>query len=301
MNYLVAAIGLGSPNIFDQMERLRMNRTNNDGSAVTENDILRIMKSSNFNPKQLNKNGTTILLIACTFELNNVALEMIHNYDPMADAKNSYNCTALMHACCSSNSDMELVALEIIKTNKSNPSAVCRTNRLTALHLACKNNMKSAALAIIETNDSNPGQVNNEKETALLVACQNRMESVALAIIETNDSNPGQVSDIKQTALLVACYNRMESVALAIIETYDSNPGQVCCYAGNTALLVACRNNMESVAIALLDTCLANPAHKDHLALVYASKMKMTKVYTALLKIKNYGYESYFIEEKDDA
>ena len=98
---------------------------------------------------------------------------------------------------------------------------------------------------------------------------------------------------------MYACEYKMESVALALIKSGDSNPSQVNIN-GETALIVACKNNMISVATALLDTCLVNPEHNNHRALIFASKNKMTIVYEKLVKIKSHGYESYFIEEKND-
>jgi nucleoside diphosphate kinase len=182
---------------------------------------------------QINEDGDTALLLACSNDMNEVALKLTdYKVDQVNPGQiNKDGDTALIWACFNK---MDEVALELIKFgDKVNPGQI--SDDQTALLLACRNNMTDVALLLItEFGDKvNPGQINNSDNTALLLACRNKMTEVALELITKfgDKVNPGQIKIISknniETALICACRNNMPDVILELFKIYIPSQSEI--------------------------------------------------------------------------
>jgi ankyrin repeat protein len=179
--------------------------------------------------------------------MTKVALKLIKTLNSKPDQVNEYGNTALIMACFNK---MTEVALALIETRNSNPNHV-NHNSSTALMFACENKMTEVALKLIVDGNSNPGHVNaTNQTTALILACNNKMSEVALALISDGNSKPDQVNENGNTALIWACKNDMLEVALALIKTGKSNP-EIISKMGDSALNEAIKNNMNEIHVAI--------------------------------------------------
>ena len=110
--------------------------------------------------------------------------------------------------------------MEILKTADPNVGAIS-DDHFTALINACDNEKTEVALEIIKTGKSNPYVLNDEDQnTALSIACENRMTEVALEIIKTGQSNFESVNSDGHSALMIAKHNGMDEVVQAIENEY---------------------------------------------------------------------------------
>ena len=204
--------------------------------------------------------GETPLLMACTYELDDVAMAML-DLDPVAcsiETRNRFNQTALFWACaCSS---LRNVALRLLRCEEARDtlSLVSKLAGKTPLLMACKNELGDVAMAMLDL-DPVACCINirdNDSETALYWACANRLANVALRLLRCEGARDtlSVVSKVAgDTSLLMACNNGLGDVAMAMldldpvaccIKTQDNN--------NETALYWACDNRLANVALRLL-------------------------------------------------
>ena len=204
--------------------------------------------------------GFTPLLMACTHELDDVAMAML-DLDPVAcsiETRNRFNQTALYWACaCSS---LRNVALRLLRCEEARDtlSLVSKLAGKTPLLMACKNELGDVAMAMLDL-DPVACCINirdNDSETALYWACANRLANVALRLLRCEGARDtlSVVSKVAgDTSLLMACNNGLGDVAMAMldldpvaccIKTQDNN--------NETALYWACDNRLANVALRLL-------------------------------------------------
>ena len=88
------------------------------------------------------------LINACKSKDTEKALDLIMNNTNL-DIVDSYGRTALMWAC---HYEMKEVALELIKTGKSNPEHITKDEK-TALSLACERYMKEVAYKLVQIGE----------------------------------------------------------------------------------------------------------------------------------------------------
>ena len=162
----------------------------------------------------------------------------------------------LIKACVSKDTEkaldliFELYKVQFKMNNDTNLGIVDNYG-CTALHYACRNEMKEVALELIKTGYAKPEQVDMNGNTALTWACQNGMTEVALELIKMGHMNLGQVVQHDNTVLILACRSKMKEVALELIKTGKSNPEQIT-EDGKTAFIWACENDMKEVAYELV-------------------------------------------------
>ena len=154
----------------------------------------------------------------------------------------------LVNSCIIGNTEE---AMKLIMNNNINFSIVDYNMRRTALIWTCRNAMEVVALELIKTGKSNPYHIANDGKTALIWACRNAMEVVALELIKTGQSNPYHIANDGYTALIFACQYKITKVILELIKTGKSNPDHID-NDDNTALSWACENDMKEVAYELV-------------------------------------------------
>ena len=107
-------------------------------------------------------------------------------------------------------------ALELIRANVCDPSYVDIYGD-TALLWACHWGSEEVALELIRTGKSNISHIRTyKKQTALILACQNKMANVAKLIIENDKSTINHTDEFGNTAYTWAEYNGLVEVALMI-------------------------------------------------------------------------------------
>jgi hypothetical protein len=236
---------------------------------------------SHIDNKDIMRNEPVIFIAGCT-NLPELVMYLIMSVKCDITAINDYGSTLLIKLTDMKYSNIIIILLSIYIIKLTPLIRIQNKFGATALIWACRNNMTKVALALIATGESNPSaQINDSKTTALIYACEYKMIEVALALIATGESTPGaQSDDNKTTALFWACYNKMTEVALALIATGESNPSAQCSK-GCTSLIHACYNKMTDVALAILATgnCNSLAINKSgHDALYYAKTPELTSI-----------------------
>ena len=112
---------------------------------------------------------------------------------------------------------MKEVALELIKTGKSNPAQIGVEETRTALIWACVLDKQEVALELIKTRHANCEHDDYYGNTALIFACQNGMTEVALELIKTGKSNPDHINKYGKTAFLWVCEKGMKDIAYELV------------------------------------------------------------------------------------
>lgn len=204
-----------------------------------------LMKKINdgVNPRHVNNDGDTALIIACRKKQEQVALELV-KMDCNPGHVNLKNDTALLWACWN---DLPEVAYELVKMGP-----ICKPEHIdsaggTALIYACTKKMNDVAKLLL-TMDCVPGQQTNVRNTALLKACWNGMSEVALKLLDM-DCNPHLLNSDSCTALMLACHKGLSEVALKLLDM-NCLPLHVDTY-GTNALYHACQNEMKEVVFKL--------------------------------------------------
>lgn len=135
-----------------------------------------------------------LLLIACKYKYNNIAIALIESDYPYVNTFIKYynpyypnSMTPLMMACHNGLLD---VVLAFINSHKVDIGKGAVTDNKTALMYACCAGHADVALELIKTGSSNINAVTkNDKNTALIYACVKKLVNVAKAIINTGEVN----------------------------------------------------------------------------------------------------------------
>lgn len=146
-----------------------------------------------------NKNNSTMLMCFIYGDLPNMCMQILKSKKNVGlEQINDVGNTALILACAWDLQDVALAILEMDNTQ----SGQVNNKGSTALIWTCYNYMPEAALAILATETAGkPEQVDEDGETALINACSNTMTNVALAILATDKANPKQVDKKGNSAL----------------------------------------------------------------------------------------------------
>ena len=154
-----------------------------------ENDkskIFEAIKSGRYDLGQVDSDGYTALIYACSNEMPDVAMALIQTGQSLPELASKIGFTALMYSCVHSMPD---VAMALIQTGQSNPGQVDHINGNTALILACYYYLPEVAIALIQTGQSRPEQIDADGNTALDIAKRKNQKEV-VRLLETLDIQP---------------------------------------------------------------------------------------------------------------
>lgn len=126
--------------------------------------------------------------------------------------------TVLMCACMYK---LEDVALAIINTGYSKPCHISDSH-FTALIYAINNNLERVAYALIIHPESSIEHIDGFGNNALIHACKTKNENIALFIIKHNNEqfNIHQKNNIGKNALMYAVENNLNLVSLELNKIY---------------------------------------------------------------------------------
>ena len=199
--------------------------------------------------------------------------------------------TVLMYAC---QWQLEKVALEIIKKEECDITVTDRTNE-TALIFASELGLNNVVLALLRRKEYNMNCIDKEKNSALMHACIYSLKDVALKLIKTKECDINAINNLGETALIKTCmcYN-LADIAEAIIAREDCDINYKRIVDGFTALLISCQRKLHRIALALItrEDCDINILDNDKVsALIYACDTPqiaiMEDVALALIKRKD--------------
>lgn len=252
--------------------------------------ILKLIQTGESKPGQASYiNKMTALLWACINKMNTVAIELINTGESNPTAVDTEDTNALMNACAREMADVAqaIIALGVVDLSHVNIYGS------TALMLACNGNLPEVALTILQAGNANIGAVDKNGRTALLLSCIRGLDEVALALIATGESRPDTIDKKGDTALIYACVLSsnlgMERVGIALIQTGKSLPGQINIYK-STALTLSCSANNTPLSLALIRTGESKPdviTSTNKTALLIACEKKMEEVALALIDTGN--------------
>jgi ankyrin repeat protein len=243
---------------------------------VDVDEIIEIIINGNYDPKEMAKNGYSMISLACLYSLPEVAIALIQKTpeivgevlytieldeddEPIEDSEAS-TITALQAAVITG---LDEVSIELIQTGHSNIGFQNSQGKTALMYALGKGNLKIAQ-ELIKTGESNPGVQSLDGDTALMLACQARnSKDVVSALIQTGQSNPGAKSYTGDTALIIACRDtNNEANISALIQTGQSDPGAQN-NLGITALWMACSLNYYNYVELLIQTGQSNPGAKS--------------------------------------
>lgn len=175
------------------------------------------------------------------------ALQAIQNNNFIENERDDDGNTPLILACVYNISE---VALALIASGKSEPDHISYEGN-TALIMACINNMKPVIKKLLETGKALLEHTNAENATALILASSNPdTEDITMEMIRTGKSVPEQVDIENETALSRACQYELTGTALELLKTGKSNLF-VRNNSGYTPLDYAIKNDMDEVVDAM--------------------------------------------------
>ena len=238
------------------------------------------------------RDGYTPLIVACENNMERVALALIEmGIEACLGDHIQGNDTTAMSAAVENDMVNVVIALAQKGVDQENMDGG------TPLLWACSKGDTNTALTLIETGQACMAHQINDYVTALFVACENNMERVALALIEMGSeecradyecySNTIYRPDKPgSTALMVACENKMERVALALIEmgVEECRADHVDKY-GDRAITHALNNDMLGVVIALIHKGAKQCVDQYETVLIWACNNDDTKTALALIEM----------------
>ena len=169
--------------------------------------------------------------------------------------KSSNEGTALLYACQNVSSEkyniMNDVAIKLIKSGNLNYGQLW--NYITLLMYACIKGAEQVALELIKTGKSNPGYSHNNEPNALVLACKSGLIKVSHELLKIDEFTANTVLNNNiSTALIYACKNNMTTVIFEIIKIinlkeYPVNIEHIC-----DSLIHVCENRMIDVIIDII-------------------------------------------------
>ena len=239
----------------------------------------------NCGPGQVNKDGNTVLMIACHYICRDIVPKLIATFGVMCKPEqiNEAGDTALMLACKHRHFASAAALIESFG-NTCSPGHINGEGK-TALMLAVSTHdfydgADIASSLIAQFGRLGvacaPEHVNDDGDTALMLACKHRHFASAAALIETfgEACNPGHVNGEGETALMMAlsthghCAHRRGADSPSSLIAQFGRLGVACAPGhvngdGDTALTLACKYKRFASAAALMETFgdACNPGH----------------------------------------
>ena len=200
-----------------------------------EKDAINYLHHNDFKPDYVDvETKLTPLIITCTYDMEDLALEIIKTDNFRPHQIDTFGLTALDYASLHKMLDVvdKLLQIENIKVTNINSDGntplmnLCMHNTLENLTHECVLSVRLSEpyllkiteiiLKLIEKMEYNFEQINNQGYTALILACKANMDKVALKLIQTKKSRPEHIDNFGNTALDYAKLNSMELVILEL-------------------------------------------------------------------------------------
>jgi ankyrin repeat protein len=242
--------------------------------------------------------GSNALMLACMYELEDIAIKIINKGGFDINATDCDNETALCHAC---SHGLDIVISAILEKDFSNFNIVNRSGTNNALKYAIFNCDENTIIELLLAGDFDLTHVFSEyNETLLFSVCNDfELSKVANFMLDKGDCKEEHINIANMTVLQVACANKLEDIAIRLINN-GKCPLDIADTFGNTALIYACEKALPKVAMLLLSKdCNMTQVNKlGFTAQYYAKQMGLNEVVEEIEKKKQ--HEASPSQELDD-